>query len=755
MAVQLRNWGMFKAGWWKRLLGGGRLVGLVVLGLLIAFRIADPAVLEVMRAKTFDLYQQWKPRAAPDPAPAVIVDIDDASLEEIGQWPWPRTVLAQLVHNLTAGGAAAIGFDMVFAEPDRMSPDKIAKGLPGLDAQTVNRLAALPPNEEAFAQTMRESRVVVGMVGQMTATQHRQQPPPTVPNWGIIGDDPKPYLQQTEGSSFENVLRNTPALDNAASGWGIFTVTPETDGVVRRVPAILTDGKALYPALSTELLRLGTASESFGVKTDSENAGIQYIKLGGNKVETDGRGRIWIYARPHDPSLFLSVKDVLNGSFDPARVAGKLVIVGTSAVGLGDIRAIATERHVPGVEVHAQIIESILFAQQLENPATAITVEITAALLGGLLMIVLMPMIGARWTLVLFLGVAGSLAYGSWYEFSHKLTLYDPVFPILCALLTYIIITYASFAREEAQRRQVRGAFSRYMSPALVEKLAQDPSLLRLGGENRDMTLLFCDIRGFTTISETFGADAQGLTKLINRFLTPMTNVILERQGTIDKYMGDCIMAFWNAPLDDPDHAANACRAALAMNENLGPLNERLEQLAKEENRRHVPINVGIGLNSGDVVVGNMGSDQRFDYSVLGDTVNLASRLEGQSKAYGVMVVIGENTRTRAPGFATLELDLIKVKGKTEAVRIFTLLGDPAVAASPEFKALEAEHNAMLTAYRAQDWTATRALIARCLELDSSFHLAKLYHLYEERMAEYELAPPGAEWDGVFVATSK
>ena len=299
----------------------------------------------------------------------------------------------------------------------------------------------------------------------------------------------------------------------------------------------------------------------------------------------------------------------------------------------------------------------------------------------------------------------------------------------------------------------MRGAFSRYMSPALVEHLAADPSLLQLGGEMRDMTLLFCDVRGFTTISEQF--DAHGLTHFMNGFLTPMTDIILARQGTIDKYMGDCIMAFWNAPLDDTEHAAHACDSALSMNERLGPLNAELEIEAKAANRRHVPIKIGIGLNSGDVVVGNMGSDQRFDYSCLGDTVNLASRLEGQSKGYGVIVVIGENTRKRAADYACLELDLIKVKGKTEAVRIFTVVGRPDVAQSAAFKALAGEHDAMLAAYRAQDWAKAKQQIERCIPMSAPWEIEHYYEIFAERVAEYEQNSPSANWDGVYVATSK
>ncbi|HXP96705.1 MAG TPA: adenylate/guanylate cyclase domain-containing protein [Telmatospirillum sp.] len=751
-----RNWGICRRAWWQRQLGGGRLIALLVVLAFIALRGIDPHPLEIARAKTFDLFQLWKPRETPAQPPVVIIDLDDASLAEVGQWPWPRTQVAQLVDQLTAAGALAIGFDVVFAESDRLSPDHMARTLPGLDKLTAQRLTALKTNDQVLAESIRASRVVLGMAGYEEKTSSGPKDIPAPPSWGLKGDDPHAWLiRASNGSYYRDILRNTPVLDAAASGWGVFSVSAETDGVVRRVPAVISDGTTLYPALSLELLRLATSSESFAIVTDDANGGIQFIKMGRNKVETDGAGRIWVYARHHDAGLYLPAKDVLSGHFNADRVAGKVVLLGTSAVGLGDIRSIATDRQIPGVEVHAQIIESILFAQQLVNPADAIGVEVLAALLGSLLVIALVPLIGARWTLGLFLVVAAGLGGASWYEFSHRLTLYDPVFPIVVTLLAYIVITYQSLAREEAQKRQVRGAFSRYMSPALVEKLAENPGLLKLGGEKRDMTLLFCDIRGFTTISETFGADAQGLTRLINRFLTPMTNVILACKGTIDKYMGDCIMAFWNAPLDDRDHAANACRAALQMARDLGPLNDQLEEQAKAEQRRHLPINIGIGLNSGEVVVGNMGSDQRFDYSVLGDTVNLASRLEGQSKTYGVTMVIGDATFTRAPQFACLELDLIKVKGKTEAVRIFTLLGDETVAADAAFKALKDAHDAMLGAYRAQDWPRARAELARSAELDVGFHLDKLRHLYAERIDAYEADPPGADWDGVFVATSK
>ncbi len=736
--------GLFKLAAWRRWWGKGRLVALVLLAALFALRAQDPALMQVARAKVFDFYQQLRPQPPMEGSPVVIVDLDEDSLAAYGQWPWPRTLVAEMVQRLIDSGAVVVAYDIVFAEPDRMSPASVAQTLPVLDEQTRQKLTTLPSNDQILGQVMRTGNVVVGQA----ALPGEAGPPRELKAATIaeLGNDPRPWL-----TTYERILTNVPAINEAAAGWAVFTVAPEPDGVVRRVPAIMNVNGTLFPALSLEALRQAMGKLSMGVRTGQ--FGVEGVLLQKHLVQTDANGRIYLYAGRHDPNRFISAGDVLSGKADPARIAGRIVLIGTSAAALQDIRSTAVEAHIPGVELHAQIIETIMNNTQLKVPVDAIAVELTTMIAAGLAMIVLLPAIGARWTLVMFVVMVGGVTAFSWHSFVNERTLYDPVYPALGTLLIYMYLTYAGFTSEEAQKRQVRGAFSRYMSPALVEKLAQDPGQLKLGGEMRDMTLLFCDVRGFTTISELF--DAEGLTRLINRFLTPMTNVILDRKGTIDKYMGDCIMAFWNAPLDDPDHAANACRSALAMNEALKPLNDRLEQEAAQEGRRHVPIAIGIGLNSGVCCVGNMGSDQRFDYSVLGDNVNLASRLEGQSKNYGVMIVIGENTQSRAPGFATLELDLIKVKGKTEAVRIFTLQGDEAFAKSPEFLALKAEHDQMLAAYRGQRWDECEAHLARCRQLDPGLHLDGLWNLYAERVEHCRQSPPGANWDGVFVATSK
>ena len=364
-----------------------------------------------------------------------------------------------------------------------------------------------------------------------------------------------------------------------------------------------------------------------------------------------------------------------------------------------------------------------------------------------------MPITGAYWSLIVVVSSIGILAGYTWQEYQSQ-ELIDLSYPILSTLLIYAVLVLTNYAKTSSEKRQIRSAFGQYLSPALVKQVADEPERLQLGGEMRDMTFLFCDVRGFTTISESFKSNPQGLTRLINRLLTPLTDVILARSGTIDKYMGDCIMAFWNAPIEDQNHVNNACKSALIMFNELAILNKELEDEARAEGRDPLPLNVGVGLNTGECVVGNMGSRQRFDYSVLGDAVNLASRLEGQSKNYGVDIVIGEDTNQVAKdNFATIELDLIAVKGKEEAVRIYALMGDEKQRDDPSFRNLCEQHENMLRTYRGQDWDAAHRLVEICRQFDK--RLEVLYEMYDERINQYLVEPPGKDWDGVFIATTK
>lgn len=739
----------------RRIFSADRLIGVGLLAAFLAIFLSDPYLLQLAQTKTFDLYQRMSPRAVPPPQnkPVTIIDLDENSLSEIGQWPWPRNIIARLVGNLTQMGAVLVAFDMVFPEADRMNPVLIADSIAGLDEESRERLRKLPGNDAVFADAIKRGRVVLGQAGFREEKQADTTPPV---RRSIALKGPKPHHLVED---YPSLVRNVPVIEKAAAGHGIFSLASEPDGIVRRVPTLFSHQGELYPSLSIEMLRVAFQRPTLLVETNE--AGVVGIGIAskaafppnGLRIGTDSRGRVWPYFSKSDKAKYVPARDVLAGTADSSLIRGKLTIIGTSAVGLLDIRSTPTEEVMPGVEVHAQLIEAVLTGNFLSRPNYINGAEMALILFGGLLIIWLVPAVGARWTMVLFLVIAGSALGTSWYLFAKEKVLFDAGFAVASMLVLYVLLTYSGYAREEAGRRQVRNAFAHYLSPAMVEKLAENPSQLTLGGEKRDMTMLFCDVRGFTTISEQF--DAEGLTRLINKLLTPLTDIILTRHGTVDKYMGDCIMAFWNAPLDDAEHARHACLAALAMNAEMIPLNQRLAAEAQAEGRPHLPLKIGIGINSGDVVVGNMGSDQRFDYSVLGDQVNLASRLEGQCKTYAVDIIIGDNTWRKAPDLAALELDLIKVKGKTAAVRIHTLLGDETMRRSEEFQGLSIRHADMLAAYRAQRWDDAQALIVGCRELSGPHHLDGVYSLYEERLAAYRANPPGAAWDGVFTALSK
>ncbi|WP_417795552.1 CHASE2 domain-containing protein [Terasakiella pusilla] len=737
-----------KPGRLRKFFSMTRLTGLLLLIGLLTIQVIDPYPVQFMRNKVFDMYQRAEPREVKS-RPVTIVDLDEESLATVGQWPWPRSIIGDMVANLFRMGAGVVAFDMAFPEPDRLSPNMIADNVAGLDPALEEQLRSLPSNDEYFANIIRQTRVILGQAGFDREIEDQVHRPPVKKSIGFRGEKPNAFVP-----SLPSLVRNVPVLEEAAAGHGFFSLFPENDGIVRRVPTLFQFDGDIYTGLSIEMLRVATGRQTILATANSN--GVESVAIAkGLILPTDQKGRVWPHFSKHDKAKYVSARDVLSGVVDPAMIKGKLILVGTSAVGLLDIRSTPVEGTLPGVEVHANVIESVFDQAFLERPNNMNGAEFLLTLAVGLILIILVPMIGAKWTLILFALIAGGSGATSWYLFSEKKMLFDAGFAMFATLGIYVQLTYMGYAAEEAQKKQVRSAFSHYMSPALVERLAEDPSGLKLGGENRPMTLLFCDVRGFTSISELF--DAEGLTKLINKFLTPLTNVILNRQGTIDKYMGDCIMAFWNAPLDVENHEREGCLSALAMIDSLVEVNERLEKEAEEEGRPHIPLKIGIGLNTGVCCVGNMGSDQRFDYSVLGDPVNLASRLEGQSKAYGVTIVIGENTYKNVLDLACIELDLIQVKGKTEAVRIYSVLGDDTVAQKPEFIAYADHHAKLLQAYRNQEWAKVRDMIVSANQMIDELGMEHhgLYALYEERMKEYEINPPAADWDGVFIATSK
>jgi adenylate cyclase len=733
--------------WFARKFGYARLICLALLVGFAALRVADSAPIQELRVRTFDTFQRIDPRVK-TARPVAIVDIDEASLAKLGQWPWPRTRIADMVANLTKLGAVVIAFDVIFSEPDRLNPDVAADTFHNLDEATREKLRALPSNDQVFADTMRRSRVVLGESGLPSVISDLDK---TLPVTGVamLGEDPQRFMFK-----FPGLLRNTHVLEAAAGGRGLLTINPERDGIVRRVPMIMQAQGETVPSLSFEILRLATGTDTIFIKSGIE--GIKSVAVKGFEVPTDRNGQLWVHFAHYDPSLYVSAVDLLEGRVPPEKIARKLVLIGTSAVGLNDIKTTPVSAAMPGVEIHAQVLEAALTKTLLSQPPYGLLLEFGAALLLGILVIAFAPMFGPV-TLVGVGALFATLLIGtSWYFYTRHRLLIDFTYPLLSTTTIYLTLIFTSFVREQAQRRQIRSAFGQYLSPALIEQLAQSPEKLVLGGEEREMTIMFSDVRGFTTISESYKHDPQGLTTLMNRFLTPLTNAILARKGTIDKYMGDAIMAFWNAPLDDKQHQLNACEAAIDMLERIDELNKIREQEAKEGGPAYIPINVGVGLNTGTCVVGNMGSDLRFDYSVLGDSVNLASRLEGQSKEYGFPIIVGSKTALAVKDkFAILELDFIMVKGKKEPEVIYAIAGREDIAQSGRFQRLRNLTIEMLACYRSRDWEGALAAIERGRRTDDGHSLEYLYNLYDTRIRNYQESPPPEDWNGAFALLTK
>ena len=776
------------------------ILSIVAATLLGLVRISDPEFVQVLRLKYFDQLQIKYPRTTEGQTYSVIVDIDEKSLREIGQWPWPRTVLADLFNKSKDAGMLVLGLDVLFAEKDRTSPELIANDVKNRNPEIANLLKNLPSNESLAMEAMKKFPVVIGHSGlDVTGDADRDDIKDTsVKVFLGKNQKPKDWL-----ISYPGLLANVTEFESAASGAGTVSVAEEPDGIIRRVPLISNVAGTVRPTLGLDMIRVAFKGNSIATRTGInglEEIIIQTKSIGNAAIPTDENGRVWIYygesdsAKKEKSRYYVSAVDIINGNVGKERLSGKLGILGTSATGLKDIRPTPVEDRMPGVEIHANLIDTvisaILFYTSNKNANSVYNsslkkgmseedaikeknkVKIKGApflksgsnmkfyeslftILLGLFITIFALRFGPLVNISLLVVIIGAAFYISIKMFLEDKTLFDPTFAGFSTFIIYFGNTFANYLRDANEKKQIRGAFSQYLSPALVEQLADDPEKLVLGGETKKMTFLFCDVRGFTTISESFKADPQGLTKLINRFLTPLTNEIINENGTIDKYMGDCIMAFWNAPIDVEGHEKMACDATLKMHKAMAELNKIREDEAKAENKKFLELKIGIGLNTGGCVVGNMGSDQRFDYSVLGDSVNLASRLEGQSKSYGVKTVIGPETNESVKdSYATLQLDMIAVKGKKEAVTIFTLVGDSNFKDSSEFKNLEKSHIKILDYYFSQKWQECLNEIETAKILCNTL-MSEYYEIMSKRINEFKKSPPPNNWDGVYVATSK
>lgn len=745
---------------------------LLLLGLLfvaVSFSGSNNNVRIDMQNSVFDQFNRIYPREGTDQL--IIVDIDEKSLAQYGQWPWPRNIMAGMVDRLTAQGAKVIAFDGLFAEEDRASPDYFYKTLPDDMKASFKSLADLDYDRD-FAEAIKRSGIFITAFTYGRMDRGGAQP---IDKKRLLMRSNISQIFLKDASHFDAAAINLPLLSEAAAGNGSFMARPDRDGVLRKAGLIFTDGKTLYPSLNLEALRIGVLGRKGTIRVaetpDNERGDIDTnyrIVIGDHVIPVESTGLLHVYYRYfcneedfRHKSRNCTGVDYISASriMDDAHwqrnkrdIEGKIVLIGASAEGLKDLRSTPLQPFRPGVEVHANVIEQVLQGKYLLRPSITQAVEAAFILALGLFFILLAPFIGVGISLLLCLAMVATAVFAAFWMYTDYGILVDPVYPSLAVVSIFIVSTILSYARVEARRKQTRNAFGMYVARDVLRDLERNPEKLKLGGERRDLTVMFTDIRKFTTICE--GLAPEELIQLMNDFLTEMTDIVMRYEGTVDKYIGDAMMAFWNAPRDVPHHQRQACLAALQMQAALAPINEKIKLRMQKSGKEPVLLQAGIGLNTGACAVGNMGSRQRFAYSALGDAVNLASRLEGQTKLYGVNILIGEHTYEAASDLAALELDILRVVGKNQPVRVYGLFGDKKLAASQAFMNWRSAHEQFLNLYRARDFDGALDGLKEC-KTYSGEQGAALYDLYKTRIKSLKKESLPADWDGVFEAKSK
>lgn len=671
----------------------------VLLG-LVALRVNDPFFIETARLKTIDYYQRTQPKQISENI--VVVEIDEKTLDKEGQWPFPRQTIAKAIKKAFDNQAQLVVLPIIFAEKDRFNGD------------------------DELTEVLKTYPVILS---QSAANKGKGQPVPR--GVAAIGENINEWLFE-----YNAAIGPTKQLGEAAAGVGMLLTAPEVDGVVRRLPLIVQINKELYPTIPLEMLRVLAGDPSYQARINE--AGVDAVRIPQFKtIKTDEHGRVWINFKYEFQSLSF-VDD------DWSKVKDKVVMLAPTAEGLSN--TVATSVNIRyGYEIPLFVAQMVADDSRLERPSQFNLYEILYGSAAGLAVILIL-INGPYWLAGLFYAVliAAPIKFG--FMSFAKGQLFDYSWIIITVSALFMICAFLRFISEFKQKQLIKKQFGTYLAPALVEKLQKNPGLLRLGGDERELSIMFTDVRGFTTISEHYGKNVQGLTMIMNRYMTAMTESILKNDGTLDKYIGDAQMAFWNAPLDDPNHAKNAVKTALEMLKRLDSFNEEISKEGVP------PFGMGLGINTGSVVVGNMGSTQRFDYTCLGDHVNLASRLEGQSKPYGVRIIIGPRTAEHIKNdHQIFELDLIAVKGKKEGVKIFTVLENP--HEEDKIKYIYRMHDGFLSDYRAQKWDNAITL-AESLNKNNP-ELKKYYSMMIERIGELREKGLTKDWDGVYVATSK
>ena len=672
----------------------------------------------------FDEFQRWRPRSETTAPPIRIVEVDDDSLAKLGRWPWPRAKLGEMIEKLADAGAAVVALDILLYDPG-------------------------DPDDDARLAASIKGRPVV--LGELFTNEGNPPRGTQKAGFAFAGDDPTGFA-----FAFRGAMAPLPAFAEAATGIGFVNWAPDNDRVVRRVPLVVVSNGRLAPSFAMEILRVAQGASTYTVKASNASGetgfgaqtGIVAVRDGDTVAMTGSRGDFRIHYARDDPRIRSPAWKLFEPGADLSDFQGNIVLIGVSAQTLFDVVATPLSPIVPGVREHAEILGQILSGDKLIRPDWAPGAEFLYTLSLSALLAILLPFLSATSAAGIGVAVAGTSATASWFAFSNYGLLLDPIVPTLSSGVVYLAGVTALFARKQSEARDIQQAFGRYVSPAVVARLKSDPNVLRLGGVERRVTLMFCDLRSFTALSE--GKSATELTLFLNDYLTPMTDVVLASNGTVDKYIGDAIMAFWNAPLDDPAHAHHAVEAALGMRAALARLNSHWSAGVAN----YQPVRFGVGLNTGEVCVGNLGSLRRFDYSVIGDEVNVASRLESATKQFGVDIAATEATCAEAPEFAWLEIDRVVFKNKSVPVGIYALAGDAALGRSPEFVKLAEGHAQMMARYRARDFASARAL-AEALGLQAPALVRGLYTYQERRFAALAAEAPAPTWAPVLALEEK
>jgi adenylate cyclase len=689
----------------------------------------------------------------------VILDIDEKSLQQVARWPWPRDIMARLIDKLfDKYKVALVGFDVVFAEPDYSSGirelDKLAKNelsdVPGFQAQYARMRPGLD-NDGLFAKAIKGRPVVLGyyLNSEKDARRSGAIPAPVLPKGTFTG-------RSISFTSWIGYGGNLPEFQNNAAAAGHFNPVVDFDGVVRRVPMIAELDGAYYESLSLAMLRTLIALKDGGKfpkvrpgfapnsMMNKGYSGLEWLQVGPVRIPVDDTASALIPFRGGKYSFpYVSLADVLFDRIKPDALSGRIALVGTTAPGLLDLRSTPVDSVYPGVEIHANLIAGMMDGEVKQKPSYMLGAEVMLLVLAGALLSVMIPTLSALWATAAALAAASLIA-----AFDVEVWIQaNMVLPLASALLMIVALytmnmAYGYFV-ESRSKRQFTELFGQYVPPELVDKMAQDPEKYSMEGREEVLTVLFSDVRGFTTISESLSA--KDLSAYINDYLTSMSLVIRGNRGTLDKYIGDAIMAFWGAPVEDPDHARNGVLTALQMQQRALTLNQEFRDRGWPE------FHIGIGVNSGRMRVGDMGSKLRKAYTVMGDPVNLGSRLEGITKQYGVGILVGEDTRKAAKDIFFREVDRVRVKGKDEAVAIYEPLG-------PESEIDKSVHdeirlwNQCLRHYRAQDWDQAEVAL---LNLQRMSPDCQLYRVYVERIGQYRREPPEPGWDGVMKFATK